>query len=213
MATVSSSHTQFQDGSNHCCFGKKKAVTKNDKKFHHSLGELTEELNGLSVEEREKIFDDIHGVAKGQEETPEFVESCIQKLDDELLAVPQKRRQALDRALFLKPSIASDVKFKLMFLRADLYAASKAARRMSQYFADKLELFGEEKLVKKITLDDLSEDDMKVFNTGYFMILDHKDSAGRPIWFCDLPKYAFEHPSNLVRESSILKRFRTLLQP
>jgi hypothetical protein len=54
--------------------------------------------------------------------------------------------------------------------------------------------------VKKITMDGLSEDDMKIFNTIIFVLLDHKDSAGRPIWLCDLPE-RFEHPDGLVREN------------
>jgi hypothetical protein len=97
------------------------------------------------------------------------VASCIEKFNHEIAYLPRRRRPALERAIFLKPSIETDVTFKLMFLRADYYDASKAARRLAKYFEDKLHLFGEDKLVKKITLDDLSEEDMEVFQTCFFM--------------------------------------------
>jgi len=198
MATVSLSYSQLQDASAPCCFGHTRTEA-NAESFDQALKHLTEELNALSVEEREKVFDDIHGVSEAQEETPEFVALCIEKLNAELKAVPKKRRHALDRAFFLKPNLDKDNKFKLMFLRADNYDAFKSARRMSQYFTDKLELFGEEKLVKKITLDDLTEEDMEVFNTGFFKVLDEKDSVGRTIWLNDLPKYQFDRPLSVMR--------------
>jgi hypothetical protein len=62
------------------------------------------------------------------------------------------------RKLFLKPSIQKDLKFKLMFLRADQYNARQAAEWMAKYYSHKLYLFGEDTLVKKITLDDLESE-------------------------------------------------------
>jgi hypothetical protein len=156
-------------------------------------------MNELSVNEREKVFDEIHGVSEIPVETPEFVAQCIAKFDQALLQLPQKlRRKALERAQFLNPSIGTDTKFKLLFLRADYYVAHKAARRFAKYFEDKLSLFGEGKLVKKITLDDLNEEDRKVFDSGFFVVLAHKDTAGRPIWYGDGPKHDFSRATCMV---------------
>jgi hypothetical protein len=127
------------------------------------------------------------------------VASCIAQLDQCLSDLPRTRRFSLDRALFLKPGIETDDNFKLTFLRADQYDTARAARRLAKYFDDKLSLFGEDKLVKKITMDDLSKEDMEVFDSGFMMSLPYKDSTGRPIWFCDLSKYDFNRPKNLVR--------------
>jgi len=49
---------------------------------------------------------------------------------------------------------------RIMFPRAENYDPVKAAERMLRYFEKKKNLFGAEKLVKKITLEDLSEDDL-----------------------------------------------------
>jgi hypothetical protein len=94
---------------------------------------LAREMNELSVNEREQVFDEIHGVAKGQEETPEFVANCLAQMDISLSVISKAKRKALDRAIFVKPSIETDADFKLMFLRTDDYDGLKAARRMTRY--------------------------------------------------------------------------------
>ena len=48
-----------------------------------------------------------------------------------------------------------------MFLRAERFDAPKAAIRLVNHFEGKLVLFGEDKLVKRITLDDLEEEDIE----------------------------------------------------
>jgi hypothetical protein len=52
---------------------------------------------------------------------------------------------------------------------------------MVTYFNNKRMLFGEEKLVKKLTLDDLTPDDLEELETGAFQQLPEKDRCGRPI--------------------------------
>jgi hypothetical protein len=167
--------------------------------------DLAKEMNELSVNEREKVCDDIHGVAEIPVEAPEFVAECVARFDQALTELPQKmRRKALERAFFLKPDLDKDTKFKLLFLRADYYDPFKAARRFAKYFEDKLALFGEAKLMKKITLDDLTEEDMEVFDAGFFVILPNKDAAGRPIWFGDVSKYDFSRATEMVRAGIIV---------
>jgi hypothetical protein len=160
---------------------------------------LAKEMNELSVKERERVFDDIHGVAEVQDETPDFVGKRLAEMDLALAATPKARRKALDRALFFKPSIETDVKFKLMFLRADHYDAQKAGKRMAKYFEEKLELFGEEKLAKRITLDDLAAEDLRRLNFVGCVILPHKDQTGRPIWFFDVSRFDLDHLESMVR--------------
>ena len=86
-----------------------------------------------------------------------------------------------------------------MFLRADHFNAQQAAERMAKYFTNKLSLFGEDKLVKKITLDDLNEQDKKVLFSDGNIVLPHKDRAGRPIWYSDCSKADYEHAESTVR--------------
>lgn len=161
---------------------------------------LAKELNDLSFKEREQVYDDIHGVSAGlaDKETPEFIAKAIERLNAEIGQLPRTKRPTLDKAIFLKPSIETDMKFKLMFLRADEYDAFKAARRLAKYFEDKQSLFGEDKLVKKITLDDLNEEDMQLFRKGPCMVLPQKDSAGRPVWLSNITRFDFSKPKSLV---------------
>eukprot|EP00339_Tiarina_fusa_P004947 CAMPEP_0117025988 /NCGR_PEP_ID=MMETSP0472-20121206/19143_1 /TAXON_ID=693140 ORGANISM="Tiarina fusus, Strain LIS" /NCGR_SAMPLE_ID=MMETSP0472 /ASSEMBLY_ACC=CAM_ASM_000603 /LENGTH=485 /DNA_ID=CAMNT_0004732857 /DNA_START=14 /DNA_END=1471 /DNA_ORIENTATION=- len=155
---------------------------------------LAKELNKLSFEERENILHEIHGVAEITKETPEFVSRCVEKLLEAVDRLPQRRRVALDRAIFLKPSMKEkDIRFKLMFLRAHNHDPDKAAWCLAKYFEDKLELFGEDKLVKKITLDDLSEEDMEEWHKGVSTVLPCRDRSGRPISFVDCTKMDFSH--------------------
>jgi hypothetical protein len=160
--------------------------------------ELAREMNELSVQEREHVLDDIHGVAQAYEETPEFIAKCLEELDEHISKIPKPKRRAYDRALFFKPTIQNDGNFKLMFLRADIYDPEKAAKRMVKYFEDKLQLFGEEKLAREIRLEDLTKEDMDVFSTGWCLELPHKDQVGRPIWFFDLTRYDFDRPDPMV---------------
>jgi hypothetical protein len=184
-----------------CCgssdFGTKNSISADD--TNASDVALAREMNELSVKERENLFDDIHGVAKIQEETPELVRTCLGEMDVALSMVPKAKRKALDRAFFFKPSIQTDVKFKLMFLRADLYDAQKAAKRMAKFYEEKVQLFGEDKLMKKITLDDLEEGDVEKLNYVGCAVLPYKDQVGRPIFFFDIPRFDFDNPESMVR--------------
>jgi hypothetical protein len=119
--------------------------------------DLANHMNQLSVEEREKDFSlhDVHCVAKVKEETPEFVEEHIRALDTCIAAIPPKQRNAFNRASFLWPKLKTDTKFKLMFLRADHYDAQKTVRRMAKRYGQNRSLFGEDKNVKRVTMDAL----------------------------------------------------------
>jgi hypothetical protein len=157
-----------------------------------------QELNELSPQERERVSEEVHGVAKFPDETEELLAKCLEQFKEAVANVNVSKRRALDRALFYRPSILTDTSFHLLFLRADQYHPTKAAHRMAKYFGDKLALFGEDKLVKKIVLEDLNETDRKVLDTGFFMVLPNKDPTGRPIWFCDVTKFDFNKGISLV---------------
>jgi hypothetical protein len=184
-----------------CCnpWGRKKFKTsaRND-------ADIAKEMNELSFEEREKVFDDVHGVAQVQVETPELVEQCIRNFDKYISEIPTKKRKAFNRASFFWPKLETDTKFKLMFLRADFYDAQKAAQRMVNYYEEKRALFGEEKLVKTITINDLEERDLDVFRLGAYLELPLTDQTGRPVFLFDRANFDFDRMSldNQVSETS-----------
>ena len=87
-----------------------------------------------------------------------------------------------------------------MFLRADRFDAASAAKRMANYFTSKWEVFGPDKLVTKLTLQDLSEEDIRAMEYSY--VLPEKDKAGRPIWIF-FPKHYKIHWKNHVRNNNL----------
>ena len=151
---------------------------------------LAQEMKALSMEEREQVYDDIHGVASVREETPEFINHAIQQLDDELVNMSHSKKRNYTRALFLRPALANDEKFKLMFLRADLYNPHAAATRLVKHFDMKYELFGVSKLgaTCPMTIDDILKEDTDYIRSGFGVMLPFKDQSGRHILFVDYRK-------------------------
>ena len=160
---------------------------------------LSDELKRLTIHEREKVTEDIHGIAEVIDETPEFIDAQIQQFDAEITKLRKRHARitssdfavAYEKALFLNPRLVQqDQDFKLMFLRGDSFHADKAASRMMMYFTTKLELFGLDKLCKQpITLDDLDEDDTECLYSGAIQPLKLKDRAGRRV-IAVFPKHA-----------------------
>ena len=93
----------------------------------------------------------------------------------------------------MKPTLLQDKKFLLLFLRADQYDISRAAKRLAAYFQYKLDLFGDEKLVTRITLKDMNDDDMESMKANSTILVPMKDRAGRRMFFVHLD--LFKHKS------------------
>ena len=146
---------------------------------------LARDMNRLSVEEREKVFEDVHGIARVLDEPPEFIEACLALLEKELTNISNK--VAYDLASSISKEYTSSKERKLMFLRAESFDPCNAASRMVRFFNEKYEMFGADKLTKDITLDDLDPDDIAALERGFFQVLPEKDRAGRKV-LCVFPK-------------------------
>jgi hypothetical protein len=146
---------------------------------------LAKEMNQLSVEEREKVLEDVHGIPRVVDESQEFIEASLALLEKELLNISSKA--AYDLASSMSKEYTSSKKIRLMFLRAESYDPYNAASRMVRFFDEKCELFGADKLTKEITLDDLDPDDIMTVENGMFQVLPEKDCAGRKV-ICVFPK-------------------------
>jgi hypothetical protein len=141
---------------------------------------LAKELNELSVNQRDFVLEEIHGVAADTiTESPSFVSESLAKLEKEIVKVG--KQSVYERALFLAPRHVKDRKLRLQFLRAEYFDAAKAAQRMIRFFEVKRELWGDSKLGKTITLDDFDEDDMAYLKIGSRPNPVSKDRAGRTI--------------------------------
>ena len=139
------------------------------KNFEETDAMLAGEMNRCSMEEREKAFHDIHGVSGNTEESHEMVANKLYQLDLELSKI-KTGSSAYELAEKMSMEYVSNPDFRLMFLRADEFDAKKAAVRMSAFFSEKLDLFGSEKLVKDITLNDLNDDDMESLACGCIQV-------------------------------------------
>ena len=181
------------------------------------------EMWGLSVQEREDVLYDIHGVAEVMEETPEFCQEQVRLLELELglLAILPSRRQrpctedastktgettktrTTIGAAYIKALQQNEAYVKacyFMFLRANRWNPKKAADRMILFFQTKLVLFGPSALTEKITIErHLTKEDRQALESGKFQLLPVRDTAGRAIVVCIPPLRDYKHPDNVVR--------------
>eukprot|EP00980_Cylindrotheca_fusiformis_P029779 scaffold23836_cov137-Cylindrotheca_fusiformis.AAC.1 len=141
---------------------------------------IASELQKLSLAEREKVYEDVHGVSDMIEETPELIASCLEQMDHEVELSNDK--DAYEQAKLQSLSFVSNRLLRLAFLRCTSFNPKRAAQRFVQYFSCKLETFGAEKLVKpRITLEDIGEDAARVLELGTVQVLPQRDSKGRAV--------------------------------
>jgi len=163
----------------------------------------------LSVQERERVYHDIHGVPyHDQYLSPEAIREKLVEMRREIEKVPVRKRMHYYRAKLLKPSLEHDDTFHHRFLWADHYDCAKAARRICDHFTHKVALFGTEKLVKRITLDDLNEDDLFSLRSGANQILVQPDRSGRQVWLTCMSGMRYKHWKNQVSQSPCLVTYR-----
>jgi hypothetical protein len=140
---------------------------------------LAKEMNQLSMEEREKVLEDVHGIARVCDEPPEFLKSRLVLLERELENIPNKT--AYDLANAVDHTYVEDEKLRLLFLRAESFDPRLAASRMVSFLEQKHALFGRTKLTRTIRYDDLEHDDVTTLEHGMFQQLGERDRAGRKI--------------------------------
>jgi hypothetical protein len=162
---------------------------------------LANELEKLSLVEREQILFDVHGFAQVYDEDSASIQAHLKQFETELLKIPDK--SAYEHAKYLNTEYVNDPAFLLMFLRSETFDAKKAAEKMICHFDIKRELFGSgDVLGREVRLSDLTEDDMESLESGFLQVLPTRDAAGRSI-FCVAPMHK-KHKTieNLVRTTS-----------
>lgn len=160
---------------------------------------IQSEYDKLSAEEQERIFRDLYGldVSAGQmeEEDPAMVVKRLEEMNFEIDAI--KSRNDYDEAERRCPQYLE--KAKLMFLRAELFNARRAARRYVKHWTEKVEIFGMDRAMKgSICQSDLDEADMESLSCGGLQILSEKDRGGRTIFWARRELFQFKARENLV---------------
>ena len=162
--------------------------TDNPDSEHSDLSSLiASELTKLSIEDRVKALEEVHGVVQNIEEDPNEINKLFDKVKEELKRLRYK--QAYEKAAFLSSTYVNNPQFVLSFLRADNYNPRHTAIRLTEHFKFKLELFGEHTLVRDILYDDLTEEEKVILNSGFFNFLPSTDRAGRQIVACNMNKF------------------------
>jgi hypothetical protein len=144
---------------------------------------LEREMAALSVEQRERLQEEIHGILPEEhEEDPVHIGNCLRQMDDEIFKI--RNRAAYNRAQFLNPTMVTSPAFRLLFLRFTRYDPRLAAQRIIAHFKYKLELWGDEKIATPITQEDLADDEQDALRTGALQPFRcGTDTVGRPVFF------------------------------
>ncbi|CAJ1936696.1 unnamed protein product [Cylindrotheca closterium] len=139
---------------------------------------LASEMSQLSVQERSKAMDDLHCVGVELQETTEMIQKSLAEFEE---AVQKERNPIYKMAINQNRAYEEDPTFRLRFLRAKLYNVREAVRTMISFLEYKAKYFGDDKVARDITLDDLSEEDKQLMLSGLFHIQDGRDRNGRLI--------------------------------
>jgi len=148
---------------------------------------LAKELNKLTFNSRESINEEIHGVScLAPKETPELLETALNKLSSAIEDIPCADKQAFiqSQELFPNNRYVNDRRFRLMFLRCELFDVKRAAIRLVRYLDFVIEIFDNKKelLARPIRLSDLNPTSMKLLRSGCLQLLPVRDSAGRRVF-------------------------------
>jgi hypothetical protein len=167
---------------------------------------LAASLNQMSLQEREKVYEDVHGVAPpSNPEEPTFVASCLAELQTELDAIPPLLKVAYDLAYSQHSLYVTHSKFRLLFLRSESFQPKAAASKMVGFLEAKLELFGPDKVSRDILLSDYDPSDIKCLESGLYQLLPGRDRSGRPVIFCSGVAHRNTTVVNRVRGESVTR--------
>lgn len=142
---------------------------------------LNTELYELSLAERDQVLEDIHGIRADEiTENPDDIASSLEQLEKEITQIRSKSEY--DFAYALDPQYVKKPELRLRFLKATSFDAGAAANKIVKHFALKAELFGQGKLARDITQDDLDKKDLECLMCGYQQVLPVRDRAGRGVF-------------------------------
>lgn len=172
---------------------------------------IAEALNQMSLEERGKAQTEVHGIAFDNNEevlaakdSETFRENSLNDMEQEVQRLKAAsawnlRLAAIELAEQQDEVFVKDPAFRMKFLRSDYWDARKAAARFVRFFDWKLELFGEAKLTKHISWDDLEPEDTKMLKKGHMQRLPERDRAGRAVYIAIYNGQTYHSPQSLVR--------------
>jgi hypothetical protein len=152
---------------------------------------ISKELLKLSLGDRNALEEEIHGVrCLAREETPELIQSSLQKLAMVLendAIIPKHKKQAYLQSQRLPMTYINGNDFRLRFLRLTLFDVGKAAKRMVRFLELACWLFGDYLLERPVRLRDFVKKDLQFIRNGSMQFLPFRDRSGRRICVCMNP--------------------------
>ena len=175
---------------------------------------FTARFSALSTAERENELYAIHGITEPLRETPELVKEKIADLL-RILDQIQEDRGAFDLALAQDSAKVRSDEFLLRFLRSTMFDVNQAAIKVPKYFAMKRRLFGDERLVEDLTLQDLGMEGRQLLESGWLSLLPLLDSAGRSVamFLLGIKETQSERFTPEIRQRVIFYFIQTMLPP
>ena len=150
---------------------------------HNDVGEMekvwAKELYKLSVEERNAISEDLHGVSVSihnavREEgwSAQELHQCLDmfQLEIETNIRPEDKRSYV-LGLEMRSSYILSSVFRLGFIRAERYDVKKAAVRYCKCLDFLVQIFGRDALLRPLRLSDLTKNERKFLREGFVQIL------------------------------------------
>jgi len=145
---------------------------------------LANDLNKMTVDERDFVYDDVHGVRSlpVEERNPSRMMESLDQMDRSVNRLLEPNMVAFRKAITLDSQyVLRDRLFRIRFLRADEFDAAKAARRFLNYLEFSYEIFGDVALMRPIRFDDLTKDEQNILREGSQQLLPCRDRSGRRI--------------------------------
>lgn len=162
-------------------------------KKQYTSADLAEDMHSLTAAERQKLQEDIHGVADRIEETEDFLKSKLSELRDVLASIPAHSRSAWDRAVFLRPGLSNDRQLHLTFLRALHFDSGAAATRLVRHLENKRNYFGDDLLIHRITWNDLNQQEQSLVLKGVYRIIRGQEATGRSVAYSNVSLWDVSH--------------------
>lgn len=173
----------------------------------HHLIEETEEFVNNKIQQMNSVLQNFKTAQKESYLLAVEQESLVQQQQQQIMIqqqdnMAQSQNNNNDNKNTNMHQISENVtseEFLLIFLRSEHYNESKAAMRLVRFFDQKRELFGVDKLWRKILQDDLNDDDKEVLRSGFVYASDKIDHQGRITFFLAREHLKFRHVDNLKR--------------
>ncbi len=154
---------------------------------------LANEMYQMSVDDRNKIQEELHGVGfLAPEESPQASRVALEILCQEVDAQVQALRASADESSrsfwegFWMPASQHYLKSQvvcLKYLRADLFDIPAAARRMVTHLRLLHKFFGTCALQRQLRHSDLSKAEQDLLRAGNMQVLPSRDRSGRLVTF------------------------------